>query len=46
MFDTFEGEEGRQAHLSGDLAARLGAVAADLPAADPDVKFVDIVACK
>ena len=46
VFDTFEGEDGRQAHLNGELAGRLGEVAADLLAGDPEIKFVEIVASK
>jgi quinol monooxygenase YgiN len=35
IFDTFLDEEGRQAHLSGDLARALGQVADHLLAAPP-----------
>jgi quinol monooxygenase YgiN len=46
IFDTFEGEEGRQAHLGGEIAAALGQVAGDLLAAEPDVRPVDVIAAK
>jgi quinol monooxygenase YgiN len=46
VFDTFDGEEGRQEHMNGELAGRLGAVAGDLLAGEPDIKFVEIVAAK
>ena len=46
IFDTFEDEAGRQAHLNGEIPAALGKVAADLLAADPDIKPIDIVAVK
>jgi quinol monooxygenase YgiN len=46
IFDTFEDEAGRQAHLTGQIPAALGQVAADLLAADPDIKPIDIVAVK
>ena len=46
IFDTFEGEDGRQAHLSGEIAAALAAHGPDLLAADPEIRPVDIVAAK
>lgn len=46
IFDTFEGEEGRQAHVDGPLADRLRANGADFLAAAPDVKYVDVIAVK
>jgi quinol monooxygenase YgiN len=46
IFDTFNDEAGRQAHLTGQIPAALGQVAADLLAADPDIKPIDIVAVK
>lgn len=46
IFDTFEGEEGRDAHLNGQIPAALGQVAPDLLAADPDIKKVDVIAVK
>jgi len=46
IFDTFEGEEGRQAHLNGQIPAALGQVGPDLLAADPDIRIVDVLAVK
>ena len=44
IFDTFEGEAGRQAHLNGQIPAALGQVAGDLLAEDPDIRSIDILA--
>ncbi|MEP6650780.1 MAG: antibiotic biosynthesis monooxygenase [Lapillicoccus sp.] len=46
IFDTFEDEDGRQAHLNGQIPAALGQVGPDLLAADPDIKTVDVLAVK
>jgi len=46
IFDTFEGEEGRQAHLNGQIPAALGQVGPDLLATDPDIKTVGVIAVK
>ena len=46
IFDTFEGEDGRQAHLDGPIPAALGQVGADLLAADPDIRMVEVIAVK
>ncbi len=46
IFDTFEDEEGRQAHLNGQIPAALGQVGPDLLATDPDIKTVDVIAVK
>jgi quinol monooxygenase YgiN len=46
IFDTFETEEARQAHLGGEIPTALGQVAPDLLAKDPDIRTVDIVAVK
>lgn len=46
IFDTFEGEEGRQAHLNGQIPAALGQVGPDLLATDPNIKTVDVIAVK
>ncbi len=46
IFDTFEGEEGRQAHLDGQIPVALGQVGPDLLAADPDIRTVDVIAVK
>jgi hypothetical protein len=46
IFDTFETDHDRQAHLNGEIPAALGRIAADLLANDPDIRLVDIVAVK
>ncbi|MGI9001814.1 MAG: putative quinol monooxygenase [Pseudonocardia sp.] len=46
IFDTFGTEDGRQAHLSGPVAAALGQIAGELLAAPPDIRPVDILAAK
>lgn len=46
IFDTFEAEDGRQAHLNGQIPAALGQVAPDLLAEDPDIKMIDVLAVK
>jgi quinol monooxygenase YgiN len=46
IFDTFEDEDGRQAHLSGQIPAALGQVGPDLLATDPDIRQTDIIAVK
>jgi quinol monooxygenase YgiN len=46
IFDTFETEDARAAHLNGEIPKALGSVAAELLAKDPDIRPVDIVAVK
>lgn len=46
IFDSFNDEEGRQAHLNGQIPEALGKVGPDLLAADPDIRPVDILAVK
>ena len=46
IFDTFETEEGRQAHVNGQIPAALANVAADLLAKDPEIRPIDILAVK
>jgi hypothetical protein len=46
IFDTFEDEDGRQAHLGGQIPAALGQVGPDLLATDPDIRPVDVIAVK
>lgn len=46
IFDTFDTEDGRQAHLEGEIPTALGQVAPDLLAQAPDIRTVDIVAVK
>ena len=46
IFDTFETEDGRSAHLQGQIAAALMANASELLAKDPVIEFVDLLAVK
>lgn len=46
IFDAFPDEAGRQAHLSGRVAAALMAKAADLLAKPPSIEKIDVLAAK
>jgi quinol monooxygenase YgiN len=46
IFDTFETEDDRQAHINGEIPNALGQVASELLAKDPNIQTVDIVAVK
>ncbi|MCU1489495.1 MAG: hypothetical protein JWM85_900 [Acidimicrobiaceae bacterium] len=46
IFDSFETEEARQAHLNGEIPKALAQVADELLAKDPDIRSVDIIAVK
>ena len=46
IFDTFETDEARDAHLGGQIPQALGQVASDLLAADPDIRTIDLIAVK
>ena len=46
IFDTFEAEAGRQAHLSGPIASALMAKAGELLSAPPVIEQVDLLAVK
>lgn len=46
IFDTFGAEEGRQAHLSGRVAAALMANAAELLAEPPRIEKHEVLASK
>lgn len=46
IFDTFDDESGRQAHLSGKVAEALMAKAADLFSVTPVIEKVDLIAVK
>jgi len=46
IFDAFPDEAGRQAHLSGKVAAALMANAAELFAEPPSIEKVDVLAAK
>ena len=44
IFDTFETEGARQAHLDGEIPKALGRVASDLLADAPDIRMVEVIA--
>lgn len=46
IFDAFPDESGRQAHLSGQVAAALMAKAPELLAKAPEIRKVDVLAAK
>jgi quinol monooxygenase YgiN len=46
IFDTFETEDARKAHLNGPIAAALMANASTLLAKDPIIEMVDLLAIK
>ena len=46
IFDAFPNEAGRQAHLSGRVAAALMAKASELLAKPPAIEKIDILAAK
>jgi quinol monooxygenase YgiN len=46
IFDTFNDEAGRQAHLSGPIAAALMAKASELLAKPPVIEQLDLLAGK
>ena len=46
IFDAFPDEAGRQAHLSGKVAAALMAKAGELLSEPPSIEHVDVLAAK
>ena len=46
VFDAFADEAGRQAHLSGPIAAALMANAAALLASPPNIEKINLLAAK
>jgi quinol monooxygenase YgiN len=46
IFDTFESENERQAHLDGEIPQALAAVSPGLLAAPPDIRLVELIAVK
>jgi quinol monooxygenase YgiN len=46
IFDTFDDDGGRQAHLGGQIPAALRQVADELLATAPDIRTVDVLAVK
>jgi quinol monooxygenase YgiN len=46
IFDAFEDEAARQAHLSGQIPAALAQAGPEPLARDPDIRLVDVLAVK
>ena len=46
IFDTFNDEKGREAHLNGKIAAALKEKAGDLLAKPPSIDKIDLIAAK
>ena len=46
IFDTFESDNARRAHLNGEIPRALAQVGADLLAREPDIRAVDVIAVK
>lgn len=46
IFDAFDDEDGRNAHLNGRIPAALAEIAGDLLVEDADIRPVDIIAAK
>ena len=46
IFDTFETEDARTAHIEGEIPKALTSVAPELLAREPDIRMVDLVAVK
>jgi len=46
IFDTFQNESGREAHLNGEIAKALMANAKELFSADPQIHKIEILAAK
>ena len=46
IFDTFDTEEDRQAHLNGAIPAALGEHGPALLSQDPDIKLIELIAVK
>jgi quinol monooxygenase YgiN len=46
IFDAFDGDEGRQAHLNGAIAAALMGRADELLSGPPEIRFADVIADK
>jgi quinol monooxygenase YgiN len=46
IFDTFADEDGRTAHINGEIAKALATITDDLLAGEPSIQPVDIIAAK
>ncbi len=46
IFDVFPDDAGRNAHLSGQVAAALGETASELFSQEPSIEKIDVIASK
>ena len=46
IFDTFADQDGRTAHINGEVARALARITDDLLAGEPSIQLVDIIAAK
>jgi quinol monooxygenase YgiN len=46
IFDTFESEDARTAHLGGEIPRALAQLGPDLLANDPEIRMVEVLAVK
>jgi quinol monooxygenase YgiN len=46
IFDTFDSEDARNAHLGGEIPRALARVGPELLAKDPEIQLVDVLAVK
>jgi len=46
IFDTFDTEPARDAHLNGQIPKALGKIVPEMLAGDPDVQAIDVIAVK
>jgi len=46
IFDTFESEDARNAHLAGEIPQALAQIGPELLARDPEIHTVDVLAVK
>jgi quinol monooxygenase YgiN len=46
IFDTFESDDARNAHLEGEIPRALAQLGPDLLAKSPDIRMIDILAVK
>jgi quinol monooxygenase YgiN len=46
IFDTFADQDGRTAHINGEIAKALARITDDLLAGEPSIQPVDIIAAK
>jgi quinol monooxygenase YgiN len=46
IFDTFESEDARGAHLAGEIPRALAQVGPDLLATDPQIQMAEVLAVK